>query len=662
MAEVRCVNTRDGPDEVTQLLAAARDTLACDASVLRLTVEGTELVRGSGIDASVLSDEDLLALERYAAGDDAGDSSGAAVLEQLRLGSVVAVPCVRQDRRFGTLFAFNADPERPIPSRIVRAFAGHAGFVAARREHQGVTIANTERVNGSEFDDLLITAQDFTTFTAGLERILAETFGPVRVGLMVWDRSLGVLQTLPGFFRTRRETAACYQIDVSHRESNSARVFASGISYASNAPADDPSLMAEWVTFFRPTRIASIPLYIGPEAVGVLHVADKSAPFSFEDISALEQMSVRIARSVTLMRELVQARRHEQLERTLNNVALQVISGDSLQVALAPACDQARVVTDAEVVCMTPASGAPIGVRPESADLPEVRTALAVAASHPGMISDVARPTGAGDAGWTQLHVPVHFGPQRIGTLSAIRVLGEPFDPEERDALQRLAQLIALAWAADRYRRKRDELVRLRERQRIADELHDDAAQLLFAAQVRLDGLLEMPSRSPLDAAMLTSIRSLIAEGDAALREVIGHLSHQPQGDLVERLMAVVERVEAEFGLPVKVNVEDSLTGVLQRLSQPLVETLLRVAREALINAAKHGGPCRAMIEIYSDDSHRLVVRVIDDGLGPSTESSWGHGLSSLRRSVREQQGELHVRRAPAGGMSVTVTCPIAAW
>src|SRR6202022_2955938 len=99
------------------------------------------------------------------------------------------------------------------------------------------------------------------------------------------------------------------------------------------------------------------------------------------------------------------------------------------------------------------------------------------------------------------------------GTLAALRVRGEPFSRDERHAMGRLANLAALAWASERYQQQRAELARLEERHRIADDLHDDVAQILFGAQLQLDQILE---HGELDAAVVAGIsraRGLLIRG-----------------------------------------------------------------------------------------------------------------------------------------------------
>jgi signal transduction histidine kinase len=287
------------------------------------------------------------------------------------------------------------------------------------------------------------------------------------------------------------------------------------------------------------------------------------------------------------------------------------------------------------------------------------QTVLDEADSDPGMRAYVVGPQKAGDPGWAAFYVPVFLGSTRIGTLAALRVRGEPFTRAERRAFVRMANLAALGRAAERYQQQRAELARLQERQRIADDLHDDVAQILFGAQLCLDGAL---NREDLDSdmeAQLTRARSLLIRGDTAIRTVIHKLSSPPAADIGTRLASVVAGVEDEFAMAVHLEVSDEAASVAKRLRRPESDALVKVAREALVNTAKHAGPCSVGVSLALTRDERLLLTVADDGKGTTLNGGeHHHGLSSLRRAVRDQGGSLRMCRSRAG-TRVTASMPV---
>jgi signal transduction histidine kinase len=63
-------------------------------------------------------------------------------------------------------------------------------------------------------------------------------------------------------------------------------------------------------------------------------------------------------------------------------------------------------------------------------------------------------------------------------------------------------------------------------------------------------------------------------------------------------------------------------------------------------------------VRLNINGDKRLHLTVVDDGVGVGTTGG-GHGLSSLRRELREQGGRLQVRAVPTGGTRVLATVPL---
>jgi signal transduction histidine kinase len=290
------------------------------------------------------------------------------------------------------------------------------------------------------------------------------------------------------------------------------------------------------------------------------------------------------------------------------------------------------------------------------------RAVLDEAGSEPGMRAYVVGPQKAGDPGWAAFHVPVLLSGQRMGTLAAYRQRGEPFARVERRALARMANLVALARATERYQAQQAELARMGERQRIADDLHDDVAQILFAAQLALDAILARDDLDEEASAGIARARGLLIRGDTAIRTVIHRLSGPPAADIATRLAAVVSTVEDEFGLAAGLEVVGDAAGEAGALTRAASDALVKVAREALVNAAKHAGPCSVTVrlELVGSASERLRLVVEDNGRGRGEVSDGHHhGLLALRRAMREQDGTLRVTHGSAGGTRVAATVPL---
>jgi len=411
-------------------------------------------------------------------------------------------------------------------------------------------------------------------------------------------------------------------------------------------------------------RLLTVPL----RRVGVLHIADKDTPFTIDDVARALALAPRIANIVALATLLLRQRRQQRLEEVLADVAVSVASGTEGGEFVMPALKRLCGATEAHMVAIVPEDTPPYVARIGPGNPVRERAVLEEADSEPGMRAYVVGPESPGDPGWAAFYVPIRLGHQRLGTLAAFRNRGEPFDQSERRSFVRMANLAALARASERYLHQRAELARAHERQRIADDLHDDVAQILYAAQLSIDAILQRSDGLDDDvvAAMKRS-RGLLVRGDTAIRTVIHRLSEtQTEADIGARLASVVAGVEDEFSLPIRLQIDERAVLAAERLSRMDCDALVKVARESLVNAAKHAGPCRVVMGLKVDQRAGLTLTVADDGRGmPSAEEraddgDHHHGLASLARMIGDLGGTLTRGDSAGGGTKVTATLPLA--
>jgi signal transduction histidine kinase len=190
----------------------------------------------------------------------------------------------------------------------------------------------------------------------------------------------------------------------------------------------------------------------------------------------------------------------------------------------------------------------------------------------------------------------------------------------------------------------------LDERKRIARDIHDGVAQdLAYLLQQgrRLAGQPEAP----------TVMRHMVIAAARALdesRHVIAALERPGGEPLVGALRVTAVEAAGREGGKVEMDLDSTVT-VPARAQVVLV----RVLREAIINAMRHGGAKTVRIELREDPEVCLVVS--DDGQGfdidAATESG-RLGLRSMAARVRELGGEVTVESAPGSGTRVEVRLP----
>jgi signal transduction histidine kinase len=620
------MSDRGSHSGVLALATMAREALGCDAVVLT----------GADGEAAVKVGEPT-------------------VVTALGQRSDFAAEATLDGRLLGAIHALTSDG-RAVDRTLLRAFAAHFSVLLAGRG-EGDSRPPTPAGTADALDRLLPSVSNFAELVPRVGAALTTIFGTVRCGLMTWDEEAGVLQLVRGSFGVGKSAAASYQVTVEDTRSNASRVFTLGLPYLTNDAQHDPAVLREYAEAFEIERLLTVPLVVGDRTIGVLHVADKATDFKLADITELGRLSPRIAVAVEMTRLLLRTRRQQRLDAVLAEVATTIARGDAGPQSLRAGLIELLSIAGGDTIVLTPAGAAPISATTRSDGKGSLEILVAQARDLQGERADVVSPRGAGDPGSAILHVPVRLGEERLGTLSACRTRGERFDADERIAFGRMANLASLAWAADEVAAQQGRVARLEERQRIADDLHDDVAQLLFAAQIQLEALVERPGLDHEAAAQIGRARALITRGDVAIRDVIDALSPPAPSDLADQLGELAEGIEEEFAISVRVEITPGGRAAAAAAQDRIKDTVARVAREALVNVAKHAGPCQASLrlDVRSDS---LVLEIGDDGIGLAAGGE-GHGLASLRRAVARRGGSLVVGGRDGGGTLVAASLPL---
>lgn len=188
------------------------------------------------------------------------------------------------------------------------------------------------------------------------------------------------------------------------------------------------------------------------------------------------------------------------------------------------------------------------------------------------------------------------------------------------------------------------------ERERIARDLHDGLAQDLAIIAAHGPQLLsELGPEHPL---VIAARRTL-----AASRGAIVDLSASTAPTTGAALRQVADELEARFGVSVSVQVEpEQRRAGDQDLDRVQREEVVRIAREAIVNAVQHGGARQIFVEL--DYRGPQLLRVSDDGCGiePSgMRTKGGFGLPTMRARAESIGGSLVARRRAGGGTELEV-------
>ncbi|MEV4459841.1 histidine kinase [Microbispora sp. NPDC049633] len=225
-------------------------------------------------------------------------------------------------------------------------------------------------------------------------------------------------------------------------------------------------------------------------------------------------------------------------------------------------------------------------------------------------------------------------------------------------------ELVRTGWRlADRLEREQQAVAdraRLRERARIAGDMHDSLGHDLTLLAVRAGALELDPGLDPRQQAAVRELREAAAAATERLREIIGVLRTDDEGaDVAPREESVETLVERARDSGVPIVAEDlGGTGDLAPMTSLAVR---RVLQESLTNAAKHAPGATVRVALASDDGV-VTLRVANDpapAAAPPDVASGGSGLVGLAERVRLAGGVLRAGPAPGGGFEVTARLPV---
>ncbi|MEV4570873.1 histidine kinase [Nonomuraea sp. NPDC049419] len=191
---------------------------------------------------------------------------------------------------------------------------------------------------------------------------------------------------------------------------------------------------------------------------------------------------------------------------------------------------------------------------------------------------------------------------------------------------------------------------RLRERARIARDMHDSLGHDLALIAVRAGGLELAPGLAPAQVKAAGELREAASDATERLRQIIGLL----RDDAEAAPLAPLE-MPAEESVPdlVRRAAGSGMAITLDLAGGPMPELAAAVVQEGLTNAAKHAPGAEVAVSV---SPQHVCVRNGPPRSRPTARRG-GLGLTSLRERVRAEGGTL-TARALGGGFELAVTLP----
>jgi len=225
-----------------------------------------------------------------------------------------------------------------------------------------------------------------------------------------------------------------------------------------------------------------------------------------------------------------------------------------------------------------------------------------------------------------------------------------------------IAELQAAQRALEVARQRDAELAALRERERLARDLHDSLGHALVALSIQLEAVQRLYAVDPARAsAQVDAMKDLTRASMAELRRALEGLRTPGLGD--RSLRQALDALSSEVGTRTGMEMRCQVAAGADALGPAVSEALWRMAQEALTNVEKHANARYVQVGVEMA-LHAVTMRISDDGCGlpPDAASRSGHyGLRGMRERLEGLGGTLTLHSNGQRGTLVEACLPIIA-
>jgi signal transduction histidine kinase len=225
--------------------------------------------------------------------------------------------------------------------------------------------------------------------------------------------------------------------------------------------------------------------------------------------------------------------------------------------------------------------------------------------------------------------------------------------------------VLGLAWLGYKWRERqihsRFELV-LRERTRLAQELHDTMSQAFVGISSQLDGVyLTLPADAGPARDHLDIARRMARHSHTEAQRSIMDLRDAALDD--EDLSSALESNARLWTSGSGVDLDVSFVGAAAQVPDTVAHQVLRIAQESITNALKHAGATKIQVKLEIQPA-KLQLSVTDNGRGFDRDGVFltakGHfGLIGMRERAQRLRGTLHISSRPGLGTNVELSVPL---
>ncbi|MDH6623102.1 signal transduction histidine kinase [Streptomyces sp. LBL] len=421
-----------------------------------------------------------------------------------------------------------------------------------------------------------------------------------------------------------------------------------------------------------------VPIRVRGQVFGNLYLTEKrgGAQFEEEDVSVTLTLAVAAGVAIDNARLYEESRLRERWLRANADITHNLMSGGDRAEFLALIAERAREITGSALAAVAlPMADAgalaveiAVGTDAEAhrglvLSMDRSLMGLAFSGAAPVTSADVAHderislePPRFGGLG-PAVAVPIGTGEAGArGVVLLARDTGRPvFSATETETLQAFAAQAAVAMELAERRQDAEEVAVLKDRDRIARDLHDLAIQRLFATGMTLQSAGRFIDHEEASERVVRAVDDLDETIKIIRSTIFGLRTREGAGEagLRDRAVRVVGEAAPVLGFAPSVRMEGLLdTDVRKEIADHVVAVL----SEALTNVARHARADRAEV-LLAADGREVRLSVTDNGVGIPDD---GHrsGLRNMAERAEQLGGRLELGKPEGGGTTLVWRAP----
>ena len=202
------------------------------------------------------------------------------------------------------------------------------------------------------------------------------------------------------------------------------------------------------------------------------------------------------------------------------------------------------------------------------------------------------------------------------------------------------------------------EHIRVIEKQRIAQDLHDGVLGRIFGVRMNLDSL--NISQDGDESHQIVSYLSELKNIEQDIREISHDLSRE-KSELINNFVTIVDNLLEDQKKSFSTNLVSFIDSTIKwdLISNTCKIHLYRVIQESLQNCNKYANANIIKVELKNGMDH-LVLQISDDGLGFNIDKAKkGIGLKNMLSRITECQGTFEIESNKGEGTTITVIIPV---